>query len=578
VEQRLGVREMATLRLIAPQNPTTLDFGVVEARIAAQSPFETERNRQFARYVCTDFFQISDSDIDNCITDGANDFGVDVIYIDYNNKIINICNLKTVSKYKNSLSNFPSSELDKIYTFLDVVMYRKEDVSEKANQKISSFIKLIWDLLENDNWKICIKLFSNQLTLVKSESERFLALITPFKGVTLEQHGLYQLVHGSVVSSRPRFRKKMPIEGGCAFEVRENGHRGLQTRISLSELAKFVATTGDIGKFDERLLHHNVRYFLGTENEVNKSIRDSLSTEDAHDFWFLNNGVTIVCDNIIGVCNGTHPVSLLNPQIVNGGQTSRVVHARFFAEMVKGPEGSIPLKIIETTDLEFINRIAVASNNQSRIYGRDLRANDSRQLKLAEALSKYGIFYRRKRGEKSNFVHSTEYDSFRTGQLLLTVLKREPVRAKTVSNELFGDLYEQAFDEVSLNPEFVIACHKLDSTVDSRKAKNVALHRIAANSKIDEPWIVEGHFHVMFVTAELIRRAGAVFENTVDFDPYVTDAVRIVENFVKRNIGTSGYRLFRSASSKIGLLELLEQDLPENDNKSKQLEIAFTLS
>jgi AIPR protein len=554
-----GVVDMANLRAVSTPQPTTLDYGTVESRIRAQSPYEEGRNRQFARYICQEFFQIPDGDVSQCITDGFHDNGVDIVYIDDSSHTINICNCKTVEKYKNALKHFPGSEIDKISTFLHILMYRKEEALSQLNPSLANWVRKIWDILSEDEWKVQINLFSNQLPLTIQDRQRFITLISDHRNIELDEHHLYELAHGSVISSRPNFKKKLILLQNCAYMVEENGHKGLQTRVSLENLANFVSTVENHRVFDERLLHHNVRYFLGQDNAVNKSIKESLSGESAHNFWFLNNGLTIVCDGVIGIANGCHQITLINPQIVNGGQTSRVLHNRFCNDIVAGPDGSIQLKIIQTKDLKFINEIAFASNNQSRIYGRDFRANDMRQLKLATALASEGVFYRRKRGEKANFDARITVDLFRTGQLLLTILQKEPVRAKTVSHELFGDLYEQVFDETRLTPELIVSCHKIDSLLESKRAVIIANQTKAMGAEFEEPWIIEGHFHVLFVASELLRRETLDVTRVENFEPYVDEAIRIVTRFVQSHSGVSGYRLFRTAASKIGLLKIMDQ-------------------
>ncbi|TPJ42556.1 hypothetical protein FJ434_02190 [Mesorhizobium sp. B2-5-13] len=49
----------------------------------------------------------------------------------------------------------------------------------------------------------------------------------------------------------------------------------------------------------------------------------------------------------------------------------------------------------------FIERVALASNTQSRILNRDLRANDNIQRQLVECLRPHNYFYVRKRGENA---------------------------------------------------------------------------------------------------------------------------------------------------------------------------------
>jgi len=173
-------------------------------------------------------------------------------------------------------------------------------------------------------------------------------------------------------------------------------------------------TTEGQSTFDERLIAQNVRYFLGNENDVNREIRETLISGNSEDFWFLNNGLTIVCDQIMPVANGCHPLTLVNPQIVNGGQTAHVLHSVGSDTLMQRGKGS---KLIETNNAEFTERIGLASNTQSRILGRDLRANDHVQTRLAEIILSHGYFYRRKRGERSPLPTARTIDAARAGSV-----------------------------------------------------------------------------------------------------------------------------------------------------------------
>lgn len=71
------------------------------------------------------------------------------------------------------------------------------------------------------------------------------------------------------------------------------GLKGLVCSTSAKEIAKIVLddTTGAV--FDS-----NIRRFLGTRGAVNADImRTCGDTSVSHQFWFLNNGITIICDN-----------------------------------------------------------------------------------------------------------------------------------------------------------------------------------------------------------------------------------------------------------------------------------------
>lgn len=554
--------------MISPK-PTLLDFGLVERGISEHSGKTLPRERAFIHYVLSTIFGLDPSDCAEHIVDGAGDRGIDIIYIDHQSRQINIGSCKTVANYKNSLRSFPGTEIDKIISFMDDLMFHRDAIFNGANGSISIKIQEIWEILSTDPYELKIHLFSNQLTLNEAEKSRLRTALARHR-TNLYEHGLYEIAHGVVRATRPKFQKRISPITEQFFTVRENGHRGFVTRITLKELYAFLELPNS-NKFDERLLDQNVRYFLTLDNAVNQEIRATLVTGNPHDFWFLNNGLTIVADQVVTIENGCHPITLVNPQIVNGAQTAKVIF-HVGAETLAGlTEGTIAIKLIESSNKGFIEKIAIASNTQSRIFGRDLRANDHIQTKLASAINSYGYFYKRKRGEEIPRSSIGIIDSARAGQLLLAYVHGDPVKSKTNSNDIFEDLYQLTFDPNVITAEMVITAHRIHQKVDAIRQKALAWQKSVTRKAFVESWLIEGHLHVMFVLGELMRRRQIALDKAEDGIGLIDDAVAIVERFVRCNEKFAAYRLFRSTSSRDSILQIMDGLIEPSANNPQQL-------
>ena len=188
--------------------------------------------------------------------------------------------------------------------------------------------------------------------------------------------------------------------------------------ISAKSLQKLWATDGDRG-----LLAMNLRYYIKSTNIDNK-IEESILF-DGKDFWYLNNGIIIVCNDFNVINN---EVRLKQFSIVNGGQTSRMIGTIPFED-----DFFISCKIIKNifeTPQEkniFIAKVAEASNTQKPIKAKDIIANRIEQRNLKSMLLENNVFIEIKRGEKCNH---TQYP--------------EPWQ-KTKNNELAQDLYSFVF-------------------------------------------------------------------------------------------------------------------------------------
>jgi hypothetical protein len=500
-------------------------------------------------------FNILPDAADDFIIDGGSDRGIDFIVIDHESRTVDLASIKVVATFKKSQNNFPGATIDKIISFVDDLLHRREALLADSNPLLRLKVTEIWDALEHETYEIRVHLFSNQKQLAIAARERLETYLSRSNVGLFERH-LYELSHGAIRASKPRFTKTIRANAENSFEYKEELARALVARLSLSELYEFLK--GPSGRdFDERLVAQNVRYFLGSSVPVNREIRETLVTGRAGEFSLLNNGMTIVCDQMVMVTGGCFPIKLVNPQIVNGGQTAVVIHSVGASPPRTFSAGSINVKFVETSDAELIERIAIGSNTQNRIFGRDLRANDDIQLRLASSLSAHGYFYRRKRGEQPPQQRMRMIDAIRAGQLVLAYAMGEPAKAKTGTNDIFGDLYETIFNPNKISADLIKAAYVCFERIQDRKRTALAYQRQITRRSFDEAWIIEGAFHVLFIVGEMIRRKGLDLANPDLALSEIDIAFEIVEQLVQLHQKTSAYRLFRLASSKERLLALI---------------------
>ncbi|MDI9849431.1 AIPR family protein [Rhodoblastus sp. 17X3] len=507
------------------------------------------------------------------VVDGGHDRGVDIIYIDDDNRVINICSCKCVANFKKTKNNFPGDEIDKLISFIDDLLHHRDELLLAANAALATKIREIWELVgSGEGYRITVRLFSNQLTLAHAERVRLTAALERHQ-INLIEHGLYELAHGVVRSVQPKFRKKLlPLGNSIAKHV-EGGHEGFLFSVALTDFFHFLHM-GDKAVFDERLIADNVRYFLSLENPVNKEIRNSLFNSKYEQFWFMNNGAVIICDQLIGNVNGCFPITLVNPKIVNGGQTAKVIHA-VGNEPLNTLQGSIIIKLIVSTDRNFIEQIAISSNTQSRIFGRDLRAFEPIQEKIAATLNNLGYFYRRKRGEESKDDSLKVIDAARAGQLLLSYARGLPTKAKTDSQDVFDELFNEAFDPNLTTAELIIAAHHCHEIIERRRQIAITIQKGINRSSYDESWLIEGHFHVLFVVGELMRRRGNELTDGPTAIRLIDEAITLVNRFVLSHPTSSSYRLFRSANSVIDLNRIIETEDKGGMKTATQIQFEF---
>lgn len=225
--------------------------------------------------------------------------------------------------------------------------------------------------------------------------------------------------------------------------------QGLVCSIPASEIARLVNENPDGAVFDL-----NIRRFLGSRGAVNKDIQSTCtSIESSYEFWFLNNGITVVCDKVDPVTDPDNAhVKLQNLQIVNGCQTATTI-ALAQKEGKLAQDLRVLTRIYQTQDPALVDRIVLTTNNQNQISSRDLRANDPVQVDMEHAFSIYGYYYERKPrqfdGQAIDLkkLFTNEY----VAQAYLAIVLKTPSDGRARKYKVWGESHARIFSEPRLN-------------------------------------------------------------------------------------------------------------------------------
>ena len=137
--------------------------------------------------------------------------------------------------------------------------------------------------------------------------------------------------------------------------------------------------------------------------KVNKEIRATLEADaDRPQFFFLNNGLTAVCDSFKKKGGSSSTFEIRDFQIVNGCQTTWTLHDH----KIRGgslEDVALSIKLIETPATSTLAaQISQASNSQSPMKDWDFLFNSEDQLRLQREFLSLDepVFYELKRGEQ----------------------------------------------------------------------------------------------------------------------------------------------------------------------------------
>lgn len=394
--------------------PTDLDLSGREGKVKLLKVFAF--NAYFdADVLCTD-------DVNNGTTISLNTQSyIDGVFI---NTKLEENTIECVYSYYLGISPFSLSE---VYQALSSISAQIDDVRNGrffGNQSANNLLKEYLD--DSDNKKIIIRVITDYACDPKEKYE----LNKKIEGfnVSVKNLDVSALicfgddVKNTIESNRAPFdwvdQGKVIIDEPNNY-LRYKDH-SIVCNISAQSLKKLWEKDGERG-----LLAMNLRYFIKSTNIDNK-IEESILF-DGGDFWYLNNGIIIVCNDYKVVNN---EVRLKEFSIVNGGQTSRMIGTIPFDD-----DFYISCKIIKNVfetphDKNlFISKVAEASNTQKPIKAKDIIANRIQQRNLKSMMQENGVFLEIKRGEKCN-----------------TATYVEPWQ-RTKNNELAQDLYAFVYME-----------------------------------------------------------------------------------------------------------------------------------
>lgn len=168
--------------------------------------------------------------------------------------------------------------------------------------------------------------------------------------------------------------------------------------VALRDYLNFVRN--DAGVLREELFESNVRDYEG-DNLVNEAIGQTLANNDESEFWWLNNGVTVLGDKVDSPQNA---LTISRPLIVNGLQTSHVLH-RAERDGLLEPErldNGVVVRVIESIDEDTRDRIIAGTNRQTRVPSPSLYATQSLQRDIERFLLVHDWYYERRKNRYKN--------------------------------------------------------------------------------------------------------------------------------------------------------------------------------
>lgn len=238
--------------------------------------------------------------------------------------------------------------------------------------------------------------------------------------------------------------------------------------VKIRDYIKFL--TSKEGSLQRHIFEMNVRDYQGSGVEVNREITRTVLDPNAPEFWWMNNGVTIVCTNASSIGK---VFQIDDVQIVNGLQTSFTLF-----EALKAANGDEPIldkcilvRLLVTGDSTTRDRVIRATNSQTKVPTASLRATEDLQREIEAYFVQHNWFYDRRKNYYKNIGKSRDriVSIPFLAQAMISVGLGEPDQARARPSTLLKNDtdYKRVFP-----PDLDVAvyryCLELQKKVDAR--------------------------------------------------------------------------------------------------------------
>lgn len=526
---------------------------------------------------------LDEDEINSGLIGDSNDNGIDGFYIFLDGELINQIEqvegkYKEMKVYFHQYKNKYKIEEDVVLkfnnAFSDIMDFENSELNGWNDDLKDKIILLRNLILKTATYAITIKFVINHISKANSEdikdNKSYWSKVDNLKNL-IKNSGIsrlgveYDFIGGEELKNlsyrKPEYSIDLVLKDSpLTLEFGDN-NIGYIALVGLKNYYNFIVENGNLKRY---IFDSNVRDYQN-KTIVNKEIENTIKSEYNTDFWWLNNGITIIAgkdSTQIG-----KKLSLKNVQIVNGLQTSYSIYNSLkdinFDEFED--DRSLFVKIIICDQKDIIDRIIRATNSQNAIPSGVLRATDTIQRDIEQYFLSKGYYYDRRKNYYRNL--GKPRDKIISINLLsqcivsLVLPDKNPSRARSnptiliKKDEDYNSVFGKSNDfQVYLNSVLIF------KKVDKELKKLISDAEFMADNKL-EKIIKLFKFHISRVLiSEIIKKGNPVAKDLSD-EKLIE---KIDTNIVQKSIFT--------------LKEIIDEyekiNLQSIDNISKQTEFS----
>lgn len=380
------------------------------------NPAPLEKGRRFAAKLITQWLGVTTDDDDFVICDGSSDGGIDAAYLQR-------ADVDPANQDDNTIEGDTWYIVQSKY---GTAFEGSETILVEGNKIIATLSGQNQHLADDSRRLVAkLDLFQQQA----SESDRINVVFATTDPIAQQDR---QALENIKILGRERVFQNFDVEEVSLRTIWEALDDGDPSKLSVPVTGNFVEQSSNLlvgtvpllhlfdflkeyqqrtGNLDQ-LYERNVRQFLGNRRKINKGIAATLN-DQPDKFGLYNNGITIVVSNFSRADRQDGTVTMYDPYVVNGCQTTRTIWQVLDGKLQSGgtgqnaatdkwkelaSRGGVVTKIVRSDDAEIVN-ITRYTNSQNSVREQDFLALDRGfQTWARDMAQNYDIYLEIQRG------------------------------------------------------------------------------------------------------------------------------------------------------------------------------------
>lgn len=339
----------------------------------------------------------SDAEYASAVFDHYNDNGIDALYFDEEQRVVHFVQSKW------SKDGSKSANSSDILKFLNGV----EDLFQGDRRRFHDGFNAVWDrvdrCLDQAGWTFNLVVVHTGVEGLQKAQQAIiaerLALWNDSSEIIRHQEFNQSDVYDHAVGlSAPSIELTVELtEWGAVREP----YTAFYGQVAIADVASWWVEYGG------RLFHRNLRHLL-KDSDINSEIQGTART-CSEEFWYLNNGITLLCDRVeqLGRNRGKRSLGIFQcsgASVINGAQT---VGALGRSQNYLNDTGFVHVRLlaVEGSPDDFSARVTRATNLQNAVLARDFAALNTVHQELHDLLRVDGIAFAYKRGAAIDEEH-----------------------------------------------------------------------------------------------------------------------------------------------------------------------------